>query len=64
MAKSGKAVKTPAPAAYKPTLEALLKVCGETHQRTSEACAFALTASGMKAAEFYAKVEARFGSFN
>ena len=63
-AKSGKAAKTAAPAAYKPTLEALLKVCGETHQRTSEACAFALTASGLKPTEFYAKVEARFAPFN
>lgn len=64
MAKSGKTVKTPAPAAYKPTLEALVRVCGETHQRTSAACVFALTASGLKAAEFYAKVEAKFGPLN
>ncbi len=61
MAKSG---KTPAATPFKPALEALVKVCGETHGRTSEGGVFALTASGLQPAEFYSKVEAKFGPFH
>ena len=61
MAKSG---KTPPATPFKPALEALFTVCGETHVRTSEACVFALTASGLQAAQFYAKVESKFGPFH
>jgi hypothetical protein len=44
--------------------DALLKACVDTKSRASQSCLEAQIASGIAAAEFWAKLEARFGRFN
>jgi hypothetical protein len=63
-AQASKTSKTPTPTTAKPSLVALVTLCGETHLRASESCRLALTLSGIKPDEFYAKVEAKFGKLN
>ena len=60
---------TPKPTATaKPTtssaFESLLIQCGESRSRTSDACLRALVMSGIQPAEFWAKIEAKFGHFD
>ena len=61
-AKSGKASAAPKPTTT--TFDTLLKACGETHEKNSDACLRALVMSGLQPAEFWAKVEAKFGPFH
>ena len=46
------------------TFEVLLKACGETHDRNSDPCLRALILSGLQPAEFWARVELKFGAFH
>jgi hypothetical protein len=52
---------TPKPLALS---DAMLKACVDTRSRTSQSCLEAQIASGIAAAEFWAKLEAKFGAFN
>jgi hypothetical protein len=67
-AKSGKAAATPKPSAPSTasgtTLETVLKACGESRSRMSEACLKALVMSGLQPNDFWVKVEAKFGAFH
>lgn len=55
---------TPKPTAKSFLTTAMLEECGATHLRVSDACVKALALSGMKPDEFWAKLTAKFGSFN
>lgn len=63
--RDAKAGVTPAP---KPTsaseFEVLIRACGETHDKNSDPCLRALILSGLQPAEFWAKVELKFGTFH
>ncbi len=66
-AKLGK--PTPQPAGVdKPgtavTFESLLAMCGQTHERASNACIAAQAVSGLSPQAFWAKAEAKFGTFH
>lgn len=61
-AKSGKVTAAPKPTTS--TFDTVLKACGETHDRNSDPCLRALVLSGLQPAEFWAKVEAKFGPFH
>jgi hypothetical protein len=64
-AQTGKAKATPKPATGSTTsLDTLLKACGETHNKMSEACLKSLVMSGLQPSDFWAKVEAKFGAFH
>ena len=64
MAKAGKTIARPKPTAKTFLTTAMLEECGQTHDRRSDACIKALALSGMTAAEFWTKVEAKFGTFH
>lgn len=64
MSKAGKTVATPKPTAKTFLTTAMLEECGQTHARQSDACIRALALSGMSAADFWAKLEAKFGTFH
>jgi hypothetical protein len=55
---------TPKPTAKTFLTSAMMEDCGKTHLKTSDACIKALALSGMKADDFWAKMTAKYGTFN
>jgi hypothetical protein len=55
---------TPKPTTKSYLTTAVMDDCGKTHLRTSDACIKALALSGMKPADFWAKMTAKYGPFN
>jgi hypothetical protein len=55
---------TPKPTAKTYLTTSMMDECGKTHLRSSDACIKALALSGMKADDFWAKMTARYGTFN
>jgi hypothetical protein len=64
-AKTAKVLPTPKPATgTTASFDTLLKACGGTHNKMSEACLSALVMSGLQPSDFWAKLEAKFGTFH
>ena len=55
---------TPKPTAKTYLTTSVMDECGKTHLRSSDACIKALALSGMKADDFWAKMTAKYGTFN
>jgi hypothetical protein len=55
---------TPKPTAKTYLTTSVMDDCGKTHLRSSDACIKALALSGMKADDFWAKMTAKYGTFN
>jgi hypothetical protein len=55
---------TPKPTAKTYLTTSMMDECGKTHLRSSDACIKALALSGMKADDFWAKMTAKYGTFN
>ena len=63
-AQNAKKAATPKPTAKTFLTSAMLEECGKSHERNSDACIRALALSGMSAPDFWAKLEAKFGTFH
>ena len=63
-AQAAKKLATPKPTARTFLTTAMLEECGRSQERASDACIRALALSGMRAPEFWAKLEAKFGPFH
>ena len=55
---------SPKPSATTSTFSLLFQACGESRNRSSDACLKALVASGLQPAEFWAKIEFTYGHFD
>ena len=63
-AQTAKKAATPKPTAKTFLTSAMFEECGNSHERGSDACIRALALSGMSTADFWAKLEAKYGAFH